>query len=392
MEPSIHRPTRGALLDTLSITTLRAINSPATVVAGYGVARCAGAYLSLCAITTLSSVELGMLALLHSGLWWISLMTAGGIRMACIAQSAAVRDQRELCDAQAELFWIIFSVIASAVLLMGLFIIESRALLCSGIWCYTGALWNDWYCARAARDKEYLLQSILLICGALVQALCARFFVQYAGVAGALAAQGIVYWVTAIIGWSVYPRSPVRYTVVRVPARAIAYVPGLLYSWMSACATRWILFVLYGAQAVGEWVPIEMLIAPFITAASTLMMMLYMPRLLSGEYTLKHLHQHVLYGAVFGFFVSGVLLCIGYTPVVALSALYTVLLCAIAARMMWTQRAGASFYERLLPLFIALIQGIAGAVVWPLLGVIGMISAHILCSIGIILALLGGEK
>lgn len=364
-------------MDALKKITLQGLSGSFGVCIAYGVARCVGAYLSLCAITAIPRYELGILALCYSGLWWISILTAGAVRTAFIARSIADPLRAGLYDDQARIFWHLCTLggllAGSAVVRWGNY---SGALIGALLWCYIGALWSDWFFAASARAHDTYTQSRLFYGGALLQLVAAHFFVPAFGLIGALYAQGAFYW-GAIVAHgqyrSILPRRCSLHDSLARVRESFSYMPGLLYSWMTASATRMVLLIVYGTAAVGAWAPVELMVSPLITATSTLLSLLYLPRLLRGDFGTAYpaTHPLILIGCGAGGAVFATAFGASYEIICAI--IYSATLIASMAMGLWSYRATAPSYERVLPFLFAASQTGVAALVWVRGGAIAVL-------------------
>jgi len=355
-------------VDTFKKVILRGTTGSLGVCIAYAIARAVGAYLSLCAIAIIPRYELGLLAVCYSGLWWVSIVTAGTVRTALIARSIGDPVRAALYDDQARLLWHLCAAGAIITALIVGQIGYCRApLLGALLWCYVGALWSDWFFAASARAHDTSHQSRLFYGGALLQLLVAHFCVPAFGLIGALYAQGAFYW-GAVVAHGHYqaflPRRCSLYDLLMSWYASFSYMPGLLYSWMTASATRMILLMVYGAGAVGVWAAIELLISPVITATSTLLTLLYLPRLLRGDFGTCYPAEHPLCIIFLGGACALLAHSAGASLEISCAIMYTAVLIASMAMALWAYRAAAAFYERAIPFVFAVCQTVVAAVVW----------------------------
>lgn len=355
-------------MDTLKKTVVRTLSGSLGVCIAYGLARCVGAYLSLRAIASIPRYELGILAVCYSGLWWVSIVTAGAVRTALIARSISDPLRTGLYDDQARLLWHLCAAGA-----LGLAIVVGRMgycaipLLGALLWCYVGALWSDWFFAASARSHDTYMQSRLFYGGALLQLIAAHFCIPAFGLIGALYAQGAFYWGAIVVHGqyrSLLARRCSTHDLVTSMYASFSYMPGLLYSWMTASATRMILLGLYGTVAVGSWAAIELLISPVITATSTLLSLLYVPRLLRGDFGTTYPAEHPLIIIFLGGSMALGAYTFGASHEVVFSIVYSAVLIASMAMALWSYRTAAASYERIVPFIFALCQTGIAAVLW----------------------------
>lgn len=349
-------------------------NSSFGVCIAYSAARCTGAYLSLRAITTIPHGELGILALCYSALWWVSIVTAGGIRTALIARSVSDPLRTALYDNHAVLWWHFCSIGALGIAFIVHYWGYHESALCGALlWCYIGALWSDWFFAIAARSRDNARQSSLFLGGACMQLIVAHLCIPMFGFIGALYAQGSFYW-GAVVAHGQYrsliPRRCSLQYFMAYLGDSFSYMPALLYSWMTASATRMILLFLYGTKAVGVWSAVELVISPVITATSTMLSLLYLPRLLRGDFGLKYPADHPLIIVFCGSVVALFAYLSGIAQEIVYAIFYTAALIASMAMTLWSYRANASLYERALPCIFAFCQTATAAVLWIKGGVV----------------------
>jgi hypothetical protein len=369
-------------LDSLKKVIKQLASGSLGVCIAYGVSRCAGAYLSLSAIAHISRHDISILAACYSGLWWLSIVTAGAARTALIARALADPLNSEWYDNQARMLWHFYTLLACigvgcAALLGYGTIFLSGALL----WCYVGSLWSDWVLAVSARAQNTVLQVRLFYGGALFQLMMVNWCISSCGFIGALYAQGAFYWGSLVAHGqyqSCIPRRCSLRDLARTVYASFSYMPPLLSSWMTASATRLVLMSLYGAPAVASWISVEFIISPIITALSALFSLIYLPRLLRGDFGAYYPAEHPLGFIALGCAGAAIVYSVGGSNEVLCALLYTSVVAASMAMAFWSYRAQAAFPERAVPALFALSQTAMAAFLWAWGGVVPVLVGQIL--------------